>query len=343
MRVRAVLAIAASAATLFTVPADAAAVAPHWRASPTPNPVKPGALNQISIAGPKLAWAGGIEGRGTALWRWNGKKWQRTRPPKAFVPSALAVADETHAWAAGIDVRGTQAVFWNGKKWTKVGYAGIPVDMGAAKDGAAFSVSGDFVGGRTRLLRWSRKAWRTVKVPLPVGASMSSLAVRAKNDVWIGGTSTAGPLLMRWNGRDWRQFTFPVSAIENGNTITKIVAVSPTQVWALRGTTPTALMSWNGTAWTERELPGKVGSLAVTGDGKGGAWVLPYALSSDTRTTYLHWTGGKWVRLLGPTRHGHPGLGDLEVIPGSTKVVSVGGLQLTPQGRPKIPFFESYH
>jgi hypothetical protein len=343
MRARAVLAIAVSAAILFTVPADAAPTAPHWRASPTPNPVNPGALNQIAIAGPKLAWAGGIEGRGTALWLWNGKKWLRSRTPKPFVPTTLAVTNATHAWAGGIDIHGSQAVFWNGKKWTKVGYYGIPIDMSAGKDGAAFSVSSDVLGGKTRLLGWSRKAWRTVQTPAPVGSTLSSVSVRTRNDVWIGGTSPQGPLLMHWNGHTWRRFTFPASQIENGNIIHKIVAVSRTQVWALRGTTPTSLMSWNGTAWTERELPGKVGSLAVSSDGKGGAWVLPYALSSDTRTTYLHWTGGTWVRFLGPERHGHPGLGDLEVIPGSTKVVSVGGLQLTPQGRPKIPFFETYH
>ncbi|MEO5873478.1 MAG: hypothetical protein ABIS86_23645 [Streptosporangiaceae bacterium] len=348
MRVRAVLLLTASATTvaLTGVSADAAPT-PHWRASATPAPVRPGALNQIAISDPKLAWAAGIEGGGTALWRWNGTKWLRTRAARPFTPIALAVSDAKHAWAAGIDTRGSQAAFWNGRKWTKVGYFGIPVEISAGRDGAAFSVSGDLFGGRTRLLGWSRNAWRTVRVPLPAAATLASVAVRSRKDVWISGSYQAGKttrsLLRHWNGKKWRNFAFPVAATRNGNVIHRIIAVSPKQVWALRGTSPSTLLKWNGKKWGARRLPGNTGSLTLTSDGRGGVWVLPYSPSSDTRTTYLHWSGGRWTRLSGPVRKGNPGLGDLELIPGTTRVVSVGGLQQTPQGRPKIPFLETYH
>jgi len=314
----------------------AQAAGPAWWDLPTPAPVHPSALNAIAAVDARTAWTTGIEDPGpqTALFRWDGKKWRRDRTPVQLIATGVAGADARHAWAVGVGLSGPTAIFWNGTAWVQVAYPvrGVPVAVGAARDGSAWTVSG---GGATSVLRWTGSAWAKVSVPLPRGASLTSVSVRTRSDVWLAGSSGSGKtalsLVMHWDGRAWHNM--PVTG---GTGLTTIDAESPTSVWATGAST---LLHWNGRTWAPTRSPGGVGLLALTGDGGSGAWVVPYTTNTATRSYYLHWTGRSWIKVYGPLRRGNAMLGDISRIPGGRQVLAAGAVQET--GR-RMPFTEIY-
>ncbi|GAB3652282.1 hypothetical protein GCM10027589_09660 [Actinocorallia lasiicapitis] len=342
-----VLAVLASGAAAEAKPK----AKPKWRDLGTARPLKTGALNQIEFAGPKLGWAAGTEGGkyALALWRFERGKWTKVANPWTFAPAGLAVAGSKKAWLTGVNLTGSFALYYNGKKWKQVGFPGpgIPVDLAAAPDGTAVSAAADpFKGGFT-VQSWRFGRWQKAKVPLPAGASVTSVAVGSRKDIWIGGSHPVGDglfgsLLLHWNGRAWRQIPLAGTS-DTARGITKIVVDAPGKVWALRGATETSLVRYNGRSAAEAQLPGKVGALTLTPDGAGGVWVLPYSTSDTSATPYLRWSKGRWLPMAwGPRRVGVPGLGDVEQIPGTRTIVSAGAIQQDKPTRRKIPFTEVF-
>lgn len=326
------------------------AKAPAWRNVPTPAPLRPGALNQIDVAGPGKAWAVGIEGSGhipgTAIFRWNRGRWNRQASPVQFAPTDVAAGGKGRAWAVGLNAFGPVAVHWTGTKWIKSpfpGKAGTPNAVSAAPDGSAWAVSQNPYKGTTTLLRWGgvKPGWTAYRVALPAKAQLSTVTVRSRKDLWIGGSAGNRPLVMHFNGTKWRRVAVPAPAGgQAGETgIARIVPMSPSNVWALRGPRASALLHWNGQAWTEHPLPGGIGALSLAEDGRGGAWVVPFTDSKATRSYYLHWNGQAWTKVYGPVRNGNAQLGDIDRVPGGTALLGVGAIQ--QKGR-RIPFTERY-
>ncbi|GAB2819439.1 hypothetical protein GCM10022221_16630 [Actinocorallia aurea] len=331
-------------ASLLTAPA-AQGAAPKWRKMPGVKTVKAGALNNVEFASPKLGWAAGKEGDKLALWKWNGRKWSRVGNDFAFAPAGLAVSGPKQAWVTGVELTAAHALYYNGDTWREVAFPGpgVPVDLAAAPDGTAVSVAEDLFRGGSAIHRWKDGAWRRWKVALPKNTTLSTVEVRAKNDVWLGGTYSPDgkrfhALLMHWNGGTWKRIK--VGGVST-KAITQIVADGKGTAWALRGSTGTTLVRWNGRRVIDRKLPRGLGALTLTTDGRGGVWMLPYSTSDAKETPYLRWNEpeGLWDFAYGPRRDGVPGLGDLDGVPGTSRVVSVGGLDRDDQ---RFPFVEIY-
>ncbi|MDX6745006.1 hypothetical protein [Actinocorallia sp. A-T 12471] len=330
-------------ASLVVAPVAQAAPA-KWRKMAGVKTVKAGALNNVEFVSAKLGWAAGKEGDKLALWKWNGRKWSRVANDFAFAPAGLAVAGPKRAWITGVELTASHALYYNGSAWREVAFPGpgVPVDLAAAPDGTAVSVAEDPFRGGNAVHRWKNGRWTRWKVPLPKNTSLSTVEVRAKNDVWLGGTYSANKqfrsLLMHWNGKKWKRLK--VGGVSN-KAITQIVADGPGTAWALRGATATSLVRWTGKRVVERRLPRELGALTLTSDGLGGVWILPYSRSDAKETPYLRWheRDSLWDFASGPRRDGVPGLGDIENIPGTSRVVSVGGLDRNDKRYPIVEIY----
>ncbi|MCD0450251.1 hypothetical protein LO762_13765 [Actinocorallia sp. API 0066] len=320
----------------------AQAAPPKWRKMPSPKPVKAGSLNNVEFVSAKLGWAAGREGDRLAVWKWNGKEWRRASVEGTFAPSGLAVAGPRRAWVTGMDLAVGHALYYNGKKWRKVAFPGpgVPVDLAAGSDGTAVTVAVEPFKGDSSVLRWKDGGWKPWKVSLPKGAALDTVEVRAKDDIWLGGSYSANKkvraLLMHWNGKRWKRLKVGGNSTQ---AITQIVADKPGAAWALRGSTRTSLVRVDGKRVTDRRLPRDLGALTLTQDGQGGVWMLPYSKNDVTEVPYLRWHKNTWHFLYGPRRDGVPGFGDLDLVPGTTRVVSVGGLD---RGGERYPVAEIY-
>ena len=327
------------------------AAAARWRKLAPPTPTAPGALSQVDAASAKAAWAVGAERRNgkqvPALYRWNGSRWLRHRSPVVFAPTDVAVAGPKAAWTAGVAKSGPVALHWNGRAWRKVPIpagAGAINALAAGSDGSAWAgAAGGSATGST-VLRWRSGRWRKVKVPLPAGAALAAVGARTKKDVWVAGAVGGRSLVMRWNGKTWKQVALPPAIGGPGRDSSGVVRIRPvsaTNVLALRGPTAPALLRWNGKRWIQKALPSGHIALSLSDDGKGGAWVIPYNNASRRirKSYYLHWNGRAWRKVYGPARSGNVQLGDLDRLPKTTSLLSVGALQGKSR---KTPLIERY-
>ncbi|WP_033423910.1 hypothetical protein [Actinomadura flavalba] len=353
MRRNAVLAgttaLALGAGVLAAPPASAAS----WRNIASTALNYDGSLDRVDFADKNAGLAVGSSG---ALWspkahlvRWNGSAWVAQNSPIGFVPSDVAVASAGRAWVVGYSLTGPAAIYWNGTKWASVSYpmVGLPTQVAAAPDGTAYSVSGVDVGsgGPASVLRWSGTAWVDAKPTLPASTSIVAVDVRAKNDVWIAGTTTNGStvtgIVLHFNGTAWKQIPVPgaMGVPATRAVLTRIVAVSPTNVYVLRARqnaqTTNALLRYDGKAWKTVNTPGTAIPIGLASDGKGGAIVTPAA--SAGKSTYHHYNGSTWTTVSGPARTGTVTIADADPRPGTTGIASVG---TTSTGQKRVPFIE---
>jgi hypothetical protein len=335
-----VLTLALTGSVLVSAPASAAAK--DWRNVSSAALKTAGTLDHLDVVSAKSAFAIGTEQARVKLLRWNGKAWQRQKSSWNFLPTGIAAAGPKKAWAIGFTTTGSSAaLYWNGKAWKKVAYpspplAGVlpalPMQIAASKDGAAFSIAGLNAanGGPTSLMRWNGARWVKASIPMPANTSLSAISVRAKNDVWVGGTvpnvvAHALPVTWHWNGKSWKQIPIPGDwglAGTTQNAMADLLAVSATSVYALRSQNAGALLHWNGKTWTEIPTPLGIAPYRLAGNESGGVWVLP-APHGLRSSEYFHW-GRTWSSFSGPRRSGTTSLKDIDWIPGTRRVVGVG-------------------
>lgn len=339
------------------VAASSAGAAPRsWGNVPSRGLAYAGSLDRVDVVNKTTAWAVGSTGqlpsRKPVILRWNGAGWARQASPINFSPTDVAGAGPRKAWAIGYSGLSPVAVHWNGNRWRSVAFPvrwQIPTQLAASPDGTAYAVTGLDIsaGGPSTVLRWNGRGF--VKVNnVPAGVSVVSVDVRAKNDVWLAGTSSATGLgvtglVLHWNGRQWRRFVTPGNMGTPGNqaVLQRIVAGSANNVYVLRASqraqTTNALLHWNGTRWSTAITPLNRAAVGLSLDGAGGAWVLP--IGNGARSFYWRWNGHRWSSLQGPARRGAANVQDADRIPGSTKMFSVG----TDSQRGKlVPFLERY-
>jgi hypothetical protein len=161
------------------------------------------------------------------------------------------------------------------------------------------------------------------------GLSGPSLLYRvtalSTRSAWAVGT-TAGnkPLIIHWNGSNWRRVKVPVKA----GVLTAIAAVSGRDAWAVgvtsdsidagcTGVTPGALMPglsdgvtarsisplilhWNGRRWQQVKkpsLPAGSGLIGIAATSVRNAWAVGGAggsLGAKAKALVLHWNGKRW-------------------------------------------------
>lgn len=358
-RVLRVTAWAAAFSGLVLTPSAAAAAPLEWEKVPTPPLDGLGVVTEIAAAGPRAAWAAGVEDATSSgkpvMLAWDGRQWQRqVLPPGTGQVVDLAAAGPRNAWGIYLNEDGSSALHWNGTAWRRVGYpAGVRPTMpsplptylqvvSAAPGGPAWSLGYDSQAMKAVALRFQNGRWVRQRTPVPM-VSASTVAVRSAKDIWIACTcdiAGTGPTqaMLHWNGTRWRTIRYPS---KEQTYIARIAPVSATSVWAYRASTSYAtpeLMHWDGKNWTSTTIPAAQFAYhfpALADDGDQGAWVSVSTVDDDK--SYLHYSNGGWTAESG---EGRPGtavwIRDLARVPGTRSIWSAG----LPSSLAGLPFIE---
>lgn len=130
---------------------------------------------------------------------------------------------------------------------------------------------------------------------------LQSISALSSNNIWAAGhnysSSGWATIIEHWDGTSW---AFSGQSVV-GNTWTAIygiAAISASDVWAAgqqrNSTTTPLLMHWNGSTWTNIDVPG-VGNRALLGISAVSAndiWAA--GKINDTATFTIHWDGTAW-------------------------------------------------
>jgi len=281
-----------------------------WRPSPLPGGFD-GAVNlavEAAASGPDNVWAvrssvvSTAEGDGPArsgLIRWNGSRWVKGRAFPGMLLEQIAVLGPKNVWVFGTDLRAKKDKAWHydGRSWRARATAGQEPGYLKVRSGAGRIWAIDWFAGRS-LFQWTGARWKSVKIPLPGGASRwktTSLDVQGRR------------VTVAFSSQRWTEEGLP-----------------------LKG--ESRIASWNGRRWqVEKPGParGKILQMAVP-DGRGGMWALgagPSALGEKERLYHRTAKGGWKTRVL-PFGNLNIAPQDLTRLPGSTRLIGVAGTYL---------------
>jgi hypothetical protein len=161
---------------------------------------------------------------------------------------------------------------------------------------------------------WNGVRWRIARLPRLGQSMLYDVAAEGPRNAWavgvayvprqVGRYRIAQPLLLHWNGGEWRRLSLPWS--QNGLQLDKVIPTRRSSVWVVsRGEQdplPSRLEYWNGRRWRHVRDPFGtkdriVGFSATAGDD---AWAVgSYALGGDEQAKYshalaAHWNGRRW-------------------------------------------------
>ena len=261
---------------------------------------------------------------------WDGHAWTAVAAPppgsqdsRLQAVTALAPGD---VWAAGFvtdaqQVQQPLALHWDGTAWTRVPVPAPPAGGGALAGLAAVGPQDVWAagggGGSTLTEHWDGTVW--TQVPSPDGAGSSTLtavAAVSAGDVWaVGdfreGTDSTEPLTLHWDGSTWAVVPNPVRE-PNANPLTAVVALAPTDVWAIGYSQAFAdvahalALHWAGGAWTSIAIPNAGASddtlAGISTTPLGQAWAVGSSRdpSGIARTLTLQAISGTWGLVSSP-------------------------------------------
>lgn len=161
---------------------------------------------------------------------------------------------------------------------------------------------------------WNGRRWRIVPSPSIAGASQSYFAAVAAvprtRELWATGISMTGgvqsTLTERWDGKRWKVVSSPnVGAV--GNSLTAVVALSATNVWAAGawsdgpGSSSALIEHWNGRKWRVVSSPPVAGHVNLLGlTPVPGTKTLWAAGGSGSSTLAERFSGGGWHVITSP-------------------------------------------
>jgi hypothetical protein len=237
----------------------------------------------------------------------------------------VAAVSKDDIWAVGLSNAGSSLlVHWNGRHWSQYpendGDFLFGISTLSATDAWAVGGSNWFSPVSTVAYRWDGRVWTRVPTPTPDGnAYFNAVKVTSAGNAWAvgligpGGPGLTGhdvPLIEHWNGRSWKQQTFPLP--NRSGWFSGVAAAGPDDAWAVGGTSIHAPNSaliehWNGHRWRRVDTPPGVGSLqGVKMISRDDGWAVGY--TSSTRRPYqsltMHWNGKRWSVVPSPDPNG---------------------------------------
>lgn len=129
-------------------------------------------------------------------------------------------------------------------------------------------------------------------------------AVSARNGWAVGGSPAGKPVILHWNGTDWKPTVVPTSAARG---LAAVSALSRTDAWtvgfaAKQGVAVTLALHWNGSRWarTPTPSPGQGSALsAVSAQSAADVWAVgdaPGTSATSIVPLALHWNGTRWAK-----------------------------------------------
>ena len=251
---------------------------------------------------------------------------------------ALSTSD---VWAVGRADMSPQQPFvrpmaarWNGSAWSIVSTPTLGGQLSGVDGSATNNVwavgnqdvqvgPGTFTSGPLAE-RFNGTSWSVVATPTPAGSTgsvLSGVKTFSTTNAWSVGSYSAASgspsgrtLIQRWNGASWSIVSSP-NPDPTQNLLTDIDGASANDVWAIGnkgfdgygGTTSGLVLRWNGSAWTQANVPGtesdgtfNVPTLEdVVALSANDVWIVGRVFSwIDLRFVpmALHWNGATWQR-----------------------------------------------
>jgi hypothetical protein len=302
--------------------------------TPVASPNAHATFASVSGTSPDDVWAVGERGvpgsdsTSAMIQHWNGSKWTLVPNPVALqktsgvtAVSALA-ADDVWAAAWG-SISGYVFEHWNGAKWTLVPGAKVATPtingLTAISEDNVWAV-GQYGDSVPLIEHWNGRQWSTMPAHDEAnigGASLSTLAALAANNIWATGCNDYGTnvndFLDHWNGKTW-SLAAGTGDVGDG-CIGDITAISDRNLWGVASVVnpyPSRIELWNGNMWSEDSSPFISGSKmvnAISGSASNNIWAVgsdccganePGPLPNPTPIPIEHWNGKAWQLVLGP-------------------------------------------
>lgn len=134
------------------------------------------------------------------------------------------------------------------------GWSNVPSGTTATLNGVWCKGTEVFVvGASSTLLRWNGSAFVAMAAPL-MNQIYLSVSGTSASDVWAVGRSGK---ISHWNGTAWTDVASP-----NGSDVSKVIALSSSEAWAVG---LAGVLAWDGTSWNAQPVdPGVPTALAAT-------------------------------------------------------------------------------
>lgn len=148
------------------------------------------------------------------------------------------------------------------------------------------------------LLHRAGDEWKKSALPEGVGkGSVSQVEASGPDNVWLFGQQAgdgAKPFAFRWDGEQWKPVDAPASLDAWGKRSAAVLG--PDDVWVLSG--ENRVNHWDGSAWTESELPAD--ATALGGSAPDDVWAVGFRDGSADggeplgQPAAMHWDGKAW-------------------------------------------------
>ena len=209
----------------------------------------------------------------------------------------LALAGAVAGPAAGATAAACSA--WNGAQPVNPG-------LGVFSGVAVLSPCDVWAVGNTSqqlIEHWTGGSWATVPSPISDSGALIGISATSASDIWaVGDSSSAGALILHYDGTGWTQKPTPPSA--NNGVLLNVNARTANDAWAVgwTGQPPTEhalILHWDGTNWTPSNLPAAVSGdgtsiSSVSADSATDAWAVANLPPGDN-SALLHWDGAQWT------------------------------------------------
>lgn len=264
--------------------------------------------------------------------------WSIVPSPNEHGANWLASVDASagdDAWVVGyyIGYEGlyeTLSAHWDGSAWTLVETPNVGKGTGdwlfgvaAVSPSDAWAVGStagpwDTYTSTTLIERWNGSAWSVVPSPNPsddpiYGANLLyDVRAFARNNVWAVGWHWtpigAAPLVVRWDGRRWRESPTPEDEYRQ---LQAVDGTSSSDIWAVGHSLSiedghqALAMHYNGKTWAVVPTPKLdpdvyLNDVAVVSPTD--VWAVGYTLpaNGDIQPHFLHWNGSAWAVVPSP-------------------------------------------
>jgi hypothetical protein len=149
--------------------------------------------------------------------------------------------------------------------------------------------------------------WKVIATPDLPNDVLSGVAATSATDAWAVGYDgvlyPSPPIILRWDGTEWRETSQPISA----GYLYDVAAISPSDAWAVGwyGATAPLTEHWDGEAWrnVRAPVPGTYHYLyGVSAVSSNDVWAVGLYTGEDGQghALVLHWNGAQWSLIPAP-------------------------------------------
>ena len=177
----------------------------------------------------------------------------------------------------------------------------------SADEGWAIGTSQEDDGAETEqvLLRRAGEKWKKSALPEGVGkGSLNQIEASGPDNVWLFGQQAgdeAKPFAFRWDGGQWKAVDAPASL--NAWDKRSAAVLGADDVWVLGE--EKGVHHWDGSGWTESELPAHASALG--GVSGGDVWAVGFRETEGdgpmSQPAAMHWDGEDWKQTETPEYH----------------------------------------